>query len=548
MRPNGCAMSDNAAISTLDRERTLKALESEHFDLAIIGGGITGAGLARKAALSGLSVALLEAEDFASGTSSRSSKLIHGGLRYLAMGEVGLVRETALERKVIHRLAPHLAERRWMVLPLRSRAALLKYRAAVTFYEKLGAVDREDLHHNWSRRDLETEEPLLDRSRYPYACAFREYLTDDARLVLANLRAAAASGGRLLNYAPAGSIPVENGRAAGVDATCALTGRTVRVRASCVVNAAGPWVDAVRRMEEPDAPSQLHLSKGVHVVLPASRLPLHNILVMTTADGRSIFAIPQRDVVFIGTTDTTYEHGPQVWPGISAADVDYLLEPLPRYLSMDALSRSDVTAAWSGLRPLVAQRGKKPADISRSDEVLLSPAGVVTVAGGKLTGYRPTVERVLESIAQVLGRKLPDVDEPPLPGGDFDGDLARLARSLVEEFGISEGTGARLAKLYGCEAPAVVRLGAAPLAADAPLLSGEIDWGVTQEGAARLEDVIYRRTRAALYDPGARDRVVEPAARRMAEILGWNAERISDEVGRTRGRITADLTFGGTAT
>jgi glycerol-3-phosphate dehydrogenase len=541
-------MSNQAAISALDRERTLQALESERFDLVVIGGGITGAGLARKAALSGLSVALLEGEDFASGTSSRSSKLIHGGLRYLAMGEVGLVRETALERKVIHRLAPHLAERRWMVLPLRSRAALLKYRAAVTLYEKLGAVDRDDLHHNWSRPDLEREEPLLDRSRYPYACAFREYLTDDARLVLANLRAAAASGARLLSYVPASGIPVESGRAAGVDATCSLTGRTFRVRASCVVNAAGPWVDAVRRLEEPDAPSQLHLSKGVHVVVPASRLPLHNILVMTTGDGRSIFAIPQRDVVFIGTTDSTYEHGPQVWPDISVDDVEYLIEPLPRFLSMDALKLSDVTAAWAGLRPLVAQPGKKPTDISRSDEVLLGPAGVVTVAGGKLTGYRPTVQRVLDTVAKALNRELPDAQEPPLPGGDFDGDLDRLARALVEEFGVSERVGARMARLYGCEAPAVARLGATPVAESTPMLNGEIDWSVMHEGATRLEDVVYRRTRVALYDPEAGPRVVEPVARRMADLLGWNPKRMSDEVQRTRGRLAADLSFGGPTT
>jgi len=539
-------MSNDAAISTLDRERTLQALESERFDLVVIGGGITGAGLARRATLSGLSVALLEGEDFASGTSSRSSKLIHGGLRYLAMGDVGLVRETALERKAIFRLAPHLAERRWMVLPVQSRAALLKFRAAVTLYEKLGSVEREDLHHNWSSRDLEREEPLLDRSRFPYACAFREYLTDDARLVLANLRAAAASGARLINYAPVRGIPVEKGHAVGVEATCGLTGRSFRVRASCVVNAAGPWVDAVRRMEEPDAPAQLHLSKGVHVVLPASRLPLRNILVMNARDGRSLFAIRQRDVVFIGTTDTTYEHGPQVWPEISIDDVEYLLEPLTRYLSVEPLTRSDVTAAWSGLRPLVAQPGKKPADISRGDEVLLSRAGVVTVAGGKLTGYRPTVERVLESVARVLGRELAAADEGPLPGGDFDGDLGRLARSFVEEFGISEPVGARLARLYGCEAPEVARLGATPVAGSAPLLTGEIDWSVTKEGAARLEDVVYRRTRVALYDSEAGPHIVEPVARRMADLLGWDPRRISNEVERTRGRMAADLSFGGT--
>jgi glycerol-3-phosphate dehydrogenase len=434
-------MSNSPVISTLDRERTLQALESERFDLVVIGGGITGAGLARAATLRGLSVALLEGEDFASGTSSRSSKLIHGGFRYLAMGDVRLVRETARERKEVYRLAPHLAERRWMVLPFRSRVGLLKFRAAVTTYEKLGAVEREDVHRNWSSKDLEREEPLIDRSRYPYASVYREYVTDDARLVLANLRAAAASGARLLNHAPVDGIPIENGRAAGVEATCRLTGHSFRVRGSCVVNAAGPWVEAVRRMAEPEAPALLHLSKGVHVVLPASRLPLRNVLLFGVGDGRTIFAIRQRDAVIVGTTDTTYEHGPRLWPDISLDDVEYLIEPLSRYLSIEPLTPSDVTAAWSGLRPLVAQPGKEPTEISREDEVLLSPAGVVTVAGGKLTGYRPTAQRVLRSVAEVLSRKLPDFEEDALPGGDFDGDLDRLARSLVEELGVSEAAG-----------------------------------------------------------------------------------------------------------
>jgi glycerol-3-phosphate dehydrogenase len=541
-------MSNSPVISTLDRERTLQALESERFDLVVIGGGITGAGLARAATLRGLSVALLEAEDFASGTSSRSSKLIHGGLRYLALGDVRLVREMALERKVIFRLAPHLAERRWMVLPVRSRAGLLKFRAGIATYEKLGAVEREDTHQNWSSRDLEREEPLLDRSRYPYACAYREYVTDDARLVLANLRAAAASGAHLLNHAPVDGIPLENGKAAGVEATCRLTGRSFRVRGSCVVNAAGPWVEAVRRMEEPDAPALLHLSKGVHVVVPASRVPLRNMLLFSRGDGRSTFAIRQRDVVFIGTTDTTYEHGPQVWPEISIEDVQYLLEPISHLLSVEPLTPSDVTAAWSGLRPLLAEPGKKPTDISRKDEVMVSPAGVVTVAGGKLTGYRPTVERVLGSVAQVLGRELPDVEEGPLPGGDFDGDLDRLARSLVEEFGVSETVGARLARLYGCEAPEVAGLGAAPVAENAPVLAGEIDWSVLEEGAARVEDVVYRRTRAALYEPEAAQRIVDPVAERMGELLGWDRKQIGEEVERTRARLVSDLSFGGSGT
>jgi glycerol-3-phosphate dehydrogenase len=269
-------------LATPERAASLDALERERFDLAIVGGGITGAGIAREAALRGLSEALLESEDFAAGTSSRSSKLIHGGLRYLALGEVALVRETALERKVIFRLAPHLAERRWMVLPVHSRAALLKFRAAITTYEKLGAVEREDLHRNWGADELEREEPAIDRAEWRFACAYREYLTDDARLVLANLRAAAAGGAIALNWAPVTGVIVENERAAGVTATCRLTGREVRVRASCVVNAAGAWVEALRRFEDPAAPALLHLSKGVHVGVPASRLPVRNLLLLAT--------------------------------------------------------------------------------------------------------------------------------------------------------------------------------------------------------------------------------------------------------------------------
>jgi glycerol-3-phosphate dehydrogenase len=531
------------AISAIGRDRALEALESGRFDVIVIGGGITGAGLAHRAAASGLSVALLEAEDFASGTSSRSSKLIHGGLRYLAMGEVRLVRETALERKEVHRLAPHLAERRWMVMPLASRASLLAFRAAITLYEKLGAVERGDLHSNWSARDLEREEPLIDRARHPFACAYREYVTDDARLVLANARAAASHGALILNHAPVTRILLEGGRAVGAEATCALSGRTAHVRGRCVVNAAGPWVDAVRQLESGDARPTLHLSKGVHVVLPASRVPLRNLVILRAADKRMLFAIPRCEVVFIGTTDTTYACGPRVWPGVTREDVEYLVEPLGRYLTGAPATAADVITAWSGLRPLVAQAGKKPTETSRGDEVVVGPMGIVTVAGGKLTGYRPTVARVLRTVADQLGRSLPVEPPEELPGGAFDGDLPRLARQLVDEFAVSDAAAARLARLYGAEARLVAAAGVVPLAPEAPVVEGEIDWAVRNEAAARVEDVVYRRTRAALYEPAAARAIVEPVAARMARLLGWDARRTRDEIEGTRTRLAADLEF-----
>jgi glycerol-3-phosphate dehydrogenase len=538
------SVSGASLISVTERERAADALEAERFDLAIIGGGITGAGLAREAALRGLSVALFEAEDFASGTSSRSSKLIHGGLRYLALGEVGLVRESALERKVIHRLAPHLAERRWMVLPVRSRAALIKFRAAITAYEKLGAVERDDVHQNWSAEDLEREEPALDRADWRFACAYREYLTDDARLVLANLRAASGRGARALNWAPITAIQVENDRATGVTARCRLSGREIRVRASCVVNAAGAWVEAVRRLEDAAAPSLLHLSKGVHIGIPAARLPVRNLLLLNTDDRRGIFALRRDEIVFIGTTDTTYKRGADLWPRVSRADVEYLLAPLAHYFADGKLAPDDVRTAWAGLRPLVAEPGKPPTDISRRDEILVGRAGVVTIAGGKLTGYRPMALRALEHVQRVLGRPLPEASEgSPLPGGDFAGDLGSLADALEREHGVTRTCALRLARLYGSEAGEVARLGRESLAPGAPVIAGEVDWAVQREAAATVEDVLYRRTRAALFEPEARNSIAEPIARRMAGVLGWSAEKTRSELAAASARLTADLDF-----
>ncbi len=532
-------------ISSAERSSTLDRLERERFDFAVIGGGITGVGIAREATLRGLSVALLEAEDFASGTSSRSSKLIHGGLRYLSMGDIALVRETALERKEIHRLAPHLAEPRWVVVPTRSRTGLMKMRAGITTYEKLGAVEDADLHRNWSRRELETEEPLLDRSRFAHACVYREYLTEDARLVLANLRCAVAGGAVVLNHAPVDAISGESGSADGVEAECTLSGRRVRVRARCVINAAGPWVDRVHQIENPGAPARLHLSKGVHVVVPAERLPVRNIVILTAADRRSIFVIRRGEAVFIGTTDTSYEHGSETWPRITRDDVEYLLEPLARDLSVEPLAPEEVVAAWSGLRPLIAEPGKKAHEISRRDEIWIGPKRVVSVAGGKLTGYRPMTRTAVEKAAEVCELQLaaPSEREAPLPGGDFDGNLEGLAARLQRETGLEPAAAARMIGLYGTEAGEVVGRGSNPLVPGASVLSGEVSWAIEVEGAARLEDVLYRRTRAALYQPSAREALVEPIADRMAERLGWGAARREQEIDAGRERLTRDLAF-----
>ena len=526
------------------RERTLDRLERERFDCVVIGGGITGAGIAREAALRGLTVALLEASDYAAGTSSRSSKLIHGGLRYLAMGDVALVRSTALERKRIHALAPHLAEPRWLVVPARGRAALFKLRAGITAYEKLGAVEDRDRHRNWGRAELETNEPVLDARRFGFACVYREYVTDDSRLVLANLRAAAGAGAALASRMAVDSIVREGERAGGVEAVCRESGRRLRVRARSVINAAGPWVDAVRRLEDGGAKPLLHLSKGVHVVFAGSRLPARNMLILTASDRRTIFVIPRLGVVYVGTTDTTYPHGSDLWPTIDAEDVAYLLDTVNQSLALDPLAPDDVTAAWAGLRPLIAQPGKAPHEISRRDEVLVGPSGVVTIAGGKLTGFRPMAQETLERAAEIHGLRLAAAAPPlPLPGGDFDGDLDALASRLTRERALPPATARRLALCYGTEAFALAERGAEPLVPGSPILAAEVDWAVRVEGALSLEDVHYRRTRAALYHPEAREAGLAPTAQRLAGLLGWSAEREASELAGVRARMAADLAF-----
>jgi len=535
----------DAALAAPPRPALLDRLEAERFDCVVVGGGITGAGVAREAALRGLRVALLEAADFAAGTSSRSSKLIHGGLRYLAMGDVATVRATARERRVVRGLAPHLAEPRWMLVPARSRAGLLKLRAALATYEKLGGVDEADRHRTWSGAALARAEPLLDRAAHPHACAYREYLTDDARLVLATLRAAVAAGALASSYAPVCRIEGRGRARYEIEAECAETGRRIRVRTRGVLNAAGPWVDPVRALEDAGAAPLLHLSKGVHVALLRERLPLHHVAVLNAADRRSIFAVPRGAVVYLGTTDTSYAKGHDLWPAVERVDVEYLLEPLSRYFEGDPPTPEDVVAAWAGLRPLLAEEGKASTELSRRDEIRVGPRGVVHVAGGKLTGFLPMARRAVEHLAREVGLTLgpPPEPGPALAGGDFDGDLEALAAGLAGSTGISHPCAERLVRLYGSEAAAVVARGPEPLDPEGRVLAGEVDWAVEVEGGLRLEDVIYRRLRTALYEPGAREALLEPAARRVGAALGWDAERREREIEATRRRLAADLAF-----
>jgi len=304
-------------------------------------------------------------------------------------------------------------------------------------------------------------------------------------------------------------------------------------------------VDGVHRLEDSQAPPRLHLSKGIHVVLPLPRLPVRNIVIMNAADRRSIFVIPRGETIFIGTTDTSYERGCETWPVITREDVEYLLAPLTRYFSTPPVRPDEVVAAWAGLRPLIAEPGKKAHEISRRDEIWIGARRVVSVAGGKLTGYRPMTRTAVEKAAEICDLPLaePPGNEEPLPGGDFDGDLTELSERLQRETGLAAAAATRMVRLYGTEAGPVVKRGSEPLLPGARVFSGEVSWAMETEGALTLEDVLYRRTRAALYEPSVREALVVPIADRMAERLGWDDAHREREISRARERLAGELDF-----
>lgn len=511
-----------------DRAKLFGTLGAATFDVAVIGGGITGAGIARDAAMRGLSVALLEARDFAAGTSSRSSKLVHGGIRYLAQGDMALVREAALERKTVRDIAPHLARRTLFIVPARNRAAIAKFRTGLWTYEKLGSVEADDRHQLWNTKRLSQEEPVLATDELSGAIVYPEYITDDGRLTLANARSAAAHGAIVANYAEVTAIECVNGVARALTVTDRANtdrnnaGITAHVKARVIVNAAGPWADHIRKLERADADSRLALTKGVHLVVSRRRLPINHTVTMTAADKRGVFIVPRGKVAYLGTTDTFYPDS-AYWPTITTDDVDYLLAAANRVFKTPPLERTDVIGLWSGIRPLIAEPGSKksPSEISRRDEVMESPAGIVTIAGGKLTAYRRMAERIADLCLKKLGRNGPasTTAEEALPGGTLNESPDASTQRLIAG-GLDASDAERLMMLYGNEAAGLASGGVA----------AEARHAVLKEGALTLEDYWVRRSARARFDLDNGLSALKPAADAMAPLLGWSEAETSRQI------------------
>jgi glycerol-3-phosphate dehydrogenase len=503
----------DTALDARRRRAVFAELEARTFDLAVIGGGITGAGIARDAAMRGLSVALVEARDYASGTSSRSSKMIHGGLRYLAQGDIALVKEAASERQILRRIAPHLTRLSPFLIPTTNMAMTAKLRTGLWTFEKLGGVPEAEKHEVIGLAELQRREPLMRTDKLNGAVRYPEFLTDDARLVLANVRSAQGAGAVVVNHAAASELTGD-----GLMATSTLDdGLGARVKAKLVVNAAGAWVDKVRGLEAGESDTRMSLSRGIHLVLPRERLPINATIIIRAPDKRSIFAVPRGAFTYVGTTDVFHD-GADYWPAPTRDDIDYLLRATEEALSIDPIRDAEIVSLWSGVRPLIAQPGKKANEVSRKDEIWSSPAGLVSIAGGKLSAYRAMAERVVDLVVERLGvTALPcTTAKVPLPGGSREVQLDGLEPLAAE----------RLTGLYGDEANEIMIAGGD--------VAAEAVRAVTHEGAASLEDYWVRRSARAWFDEGAGLAALSPAAEAMGALLGWDDAMKASQIAHCR--------------
>ncbi len=524
------------------RSQSIERLKSEKFDLLVIGGGVTGAGIALDAASRGMKTALVEKGDFASGTSSKSTKLIHGGLRYLKQLEIGLVREVGRERAIVHQLAPHLVRSEKMLLPIVKGGTFGKFSTSLGLwaYDYLAGVKGSDRRRMLDRTATLTAEPLLRSTGLIGGGLYAEYRTDDARLTIEIIKAAVRQGAICLNYFPAEGFVYENGRTGGAFCRDMITGEPTTVAASFVVSAAGPWVDDLRRKDNSLKGKRLFLSKGVHIVVPKERLPLRQSVYFDVPDGRMLFAIPRHRATYIGTTDTPFKGNPDhVFADV--ADVRYLLDGANAMFPDAQLSLADVESTWAGLRPLIFEEGKSAGEMSRKDEIFEAESGLLSIAGGKLTGYRKMAERIVNLVAGKLNAqgsqtfgpcftdKIP-FKEKPMKNLREVAEFQKSIDSKARQMGLPKHTAAYLVENYGESALQIISKAAAlDLPPEPALLKSELAFCLLRELVVKPADFFERRTGRLYFDMPAVQRNLEPILADFAHHFQWSDEQLAAE-------------------
>lgn len=533
-------------FSVINRTRSLEQMAAKKLDILVIGGGITGAGIALDAATRGLKLGLVEMQDFAGGTSSRSTKLVHGGLRYLKQFEIGVVAEVGKEREIVYQNGPHVTTPEWMLLPLYKGGTFGKFSTSIGLrvYDYLAGVKKSERRKMLTVEQTLAKEPLLKREGIKGGGYYVEYRTDDARLTIEVMKKAMELGSLAVNYTKVEHLIYDARKIViGVAVRDLLSDKVYELYATKIINATGPWVDSIRDMDGSKKGKTLRLTKGVHLVFDQSRFPLSQAVYFDIPDGRMAFAIPREGKTYFGTTDTNYI-GDTENPITTEADRQYLLNAANQMFPSLKLTHKDIESSWAGLRPLIQQEGKDPSEISRKDEIFVSDSGLISIAGGKLTGYRKMAEDVMNKTVELMHQEgMKPIGEYvntrfiPISGGEFGG--SNNMQAYVQEQistgmkqGLTKQDATLLASRYGTNAPIIWSIAKDAIAWGKPfgldaLSSIMLQYAMHDEMTSKPDDYFIRRTGDMFFRVHEVEKWRDPVLRAMRAELGWTEAQLA---------------------
>ncbi|WP_416828666.1 glycerol-3-phosphate dehydrogenase/oxidase [Ectobacillus polymachus] len=526
-------------FSTIQRKELLTNMNKMQVDVIVIGGGITGSGIALDATTRGMSTVLFEMQDFAAGTSSRSTKLVHGGLRYLKQLEVKMVAEVGKEREIVYENGPHVTTPEWMLLPIYKGGTFGKFSTSLGLrvYDYLAGVRRSERRSMLNREQTLKKEPLIKQEHLKGGGYYVEYRTDDARLTIEVLKEAVAHGAKAVNYTKVEELLYEGKKLIGVRVIDVLDQKVYEVYAKKIINATGPWVDTLRDKDHSKTGKRLQHSKGVHLVIDQKRFPLSQAIYFDTPDGRMVFAIPRGGKTYVGTTDTFYDQDVQT-PKMTRADRKYIMDAIHYMFPSVNITKQDIESSWSGVRPLIYEEGKNASEISRKDEIWQSESGLVTIAGGKLTGYRKMAEVVVDLVASLLKKeghgsyKACQTKHMPISGGhvggsrEFETFIMKKIKAGID-CGLTNEQADHIARFYGSNADILFKLAkkyskennGMPLDVFLPLI-----YSMDYEMATKPIDFFIRRTGALFFNMNWVHEWKDTVITYMAKRLHWNPD------------------------
>lgn len=524
-------------FSAASRKERHSALKEKTYDLFVIGGGITGAGIALDAVTRGLNVGLAEMQDFAAGTSSRSTKLVHGGLRYLKQFEIKEVAELGRERAIVYENGPHVTIPVRMLLPFHKGGTFgsISTSFGLKIYDILAGVKRDERRFMLSAKETSEREPLVKQEGLLGGGIYVEYRTDDARLTIEVIKAAVARGAIAQNYLKVVGIKTRKLAFMEVTVEDQLTGEVYVVMAKKVINATGPWVDDVRKLDGALGDKHLILSKGVHLVFDAADFPLKQAIYFDTKDGRMVFAIPRDGKTYVGTTDTFYEGDPKDIT-ITAEDRTYLLDAIRFMFPSLHLTEAHIESGWAGVRPLIHEQGKGPSEISRKDEIWQTDGGLITIAGGKLTGYRKMAEKIIDIVVEQLNEEFGTqfgssiTKRLPISGGDisgskFFGHFVEKRTELGQQYGLTAEESKYVAGFYGTNVDKVLDYVSKANGSLPPIVYGQLYYAMNEEAASTPLDFFVRRTGALYFKIDFVQQYKKLVIDEMEQYLNWSTEQ-----------------------